>query len=161
VYVDREPTGRKDILLKEIMHECISVDAEAPARDALRIMLDNRIPAVPVIDKGGHLEGIITDALLLDSAVPRYLRFMGKFSVVSEEADKWIHYLTEAADKPVREVMSREVSQIELGHSEIEAAHRMVHDGVPSVVITENGKPVGIVNRLDLYGAIVGLDRAS
>jgi CBS domain-containing protein len=37
----------------------------------------------------------------------------------------------------------------------------MVHDGVPSVVVTEDGKPVGVVNRLDLYGAIVGLDRAS
>jgi CBS domain-containing protein len=154
-------TGRKDIQLKEIMHECISVDADAPARDALRIMLENRIPAVPIIDKGGHLEGIITDALLLESAVPRYLRLMETFPFVSDKTDKWIHYMSEAADKPIREVMSREVSQIEVGHSEIEAAHRMVHDGVPSVVITENGQPVGVVNRLDLYGAIVGLDRAS
>ena len=159
--MDREATGRKDILLKEIMHECISVDPGAPARDALKVMLEHRIPAVPVIDGEGHLEGVITDALLLDSAVPRYLRLMETFSFVSEEADKWVHYMSEAADKPVRELMSREVSQIEVGHSEIEAAHRMVHDGVPSVVVTENGKPVGVVNRLDLYGAIVGLDRAS
>jgi CBS domain-containing protein len=156
--VDREATDRKDIKLKEIMHECVSVVPDAPARDALKIMLENRIPAVPVIDEKGHLEGVITDALLLDSAVPRYLRLMENFSFVSEEADTWVHYLSEAADKPVREVMSREVSQIELGHSEIEAAHRMVHDGVPSVVVTENGKPVGVVNRLDLYGAIVGLE---
>src|SRR3712207_7361831 len=32
VYVDREATGRKDIQLKEIMHECISVDPDAPAQ---------------------------------------------------------------------------------------------------------------------------------
>jgi CBS domain-containing protein len=159
--VDREATGRNDILLKEIMHECISVDPDAPARDALKVMLEHRIPAVPVIDKEGHLEGVITDALLLDSAVPQYLKLMESFTFVSEKADQWVHYMSQAADKPVREVMSREVSQIELGHSEIEAAHRMVHDGVPSVVITENGKPVGVVNRLDLYGAIIGLDRES
>ena len=156
--MDSEATDRKDIQLKEIMHECISVEPDAPARDALKVMLEHRIPAVPVVDEEGHLEGVITDALLLDSAVPRYLRLMENFSFVSEEADKWVHYLSEAADKPVREVMSREVSQINLGHSEIEAAHRMVHDGVSSVVITENGKPVGVVNRLDLYGAIVGLE---
>lgn len=159
--MDREATGRKDIRLKEIMHECISVDPDAPTRDALNVMLENRIPAVPVVDKEGHLQGVITDALLLDSAVPQYLRFLEKLSFVSEEADKWVHYLSEAADKPVREVMSREVSQIELGHSEIEAAHRMVHDGVPSVVVIEDGKPVGVVNRLDLYGAIVGRDQTS
>jgi CBS domain-containing protein len=159
--VDREPRGRNDILLKEIMHECISVDPDAPARDALEVMLEHRIPAIPVIDEEGHLEGVISDALLLNSAVPQYLRLLESFSFVSEEADKWIHYMTEAADKPVREVMSREVSQIDLGHSEMEAAHRMVHDGVPSVVVTENGKPVGVVNRLDLYAAIVGRDQAS
>jgi CBS domain-containing protein len=156
--VDREAAGRKDIRLKEIMHECISVEPDAPARDALKVMLEHRIPAVPVIDQEGHLEGVVTDALLLDSAVPQYLRFLENLSFVSEEADKWVHYLSEAADKPVREVMSREVSQIKLGHSEIEAAHRMVHDGVPSVVVTEGGKPVGVVNRLDLYAAIVGLE---
>ena len=159
--MDREATGQNDILLKEIMHECISVDPEAPAREALQVMLEHRIPAIPVIDKEGRLEGVITDALLLDSAVPRYLKILESFTFVSEKADQWVHYMTQAADKPVREVMSREVSQIDLGHSEIEAAHRMVHDGVPSVVITENGKPVGVVNRLDLYGAIVGIDRES
>ncbi len=159
--MDREATGQKDIVLKDIMHECISVKPNAPARDALKVMLEHRIPAVPVIDKAGHLEGVITDALLLDSAVPQYLKLMESFTFVSENADQWVHYMTQAADKPVREVMSREVSQIDVGHSEIEAAHRMVHDGVPSVVVTENGKPIGIVNRLDLYAAIVGLDQTS
>ena len=159
--MDREATGRRDILLKDIMHQCISVDPDAPARDALNVMLEHRIPAVPVINQKGHLEGVITDALLLDSAVPRYLKILESFAFVSEKADQWVHYMTQVADKPVREVMSREVSQIDLGHSEIEAAHRMVHDGVPSVVVTENGKPVGVVNRLDLYAAIVERDQAS
>ena len=159
--MDRKATGRRDILLKEIMHECISVEPDASARDALNVMLEHRIPAVPVIDQEGHLEGVITDALLLDSAVPQYLKLMESFTFVSEKADQWIPYMTQAADKPVREVMSREVSQIDLGHSEIEAAHRMVHDGVPSVVVIEDGKPVGVVSRLDLYAAIVERDQAS
>jgi CBS domain-containing protein len=34
----------------------------------------------------------------------------------------------------------------------------MVHDGVSSVVITDGGRVVGIVNRLDLYAAIEGID---
>ncbi len=159
--MDRAATGQNDILLKEIMHECISVDPDAPAREALQVMLEHRIPAIPVIDEEGRLEGVITDALLLDSAVPQYLKILESFTFVSEKADQWVHYMTQAADKPVREVMSREVSQIDLGHSEIEAAHRMVHDGVPSVVVTEDGKPVGVVNRLDLYAAIVGRDQTS
>ena len=155
--MDREATDQRDIRLKDIMHECIIVKPDAPAREALRMMLENRVPAAAVVDDEGRLEGVVTDALLLESAVPKYLKYMESLSFVTEEADKWVHYMSEAADKPVREVMSSEVSKMELGHSELEAAHKMVHDGVSSVVITENGKVVGIVNRLDLYAAIVGV----
>ena len=155
--MDREATDQRDIRLKDIMHECIIVKPDAPPREALSMMLENRVPAAAVVDDEGRLEGVVTDALLLESAVPKYLKYMESLSFVTEEADKWVHYMSEAADKPVREVMSSEVSKMELGHSELEAAHKMVHDGVSSVVIIENGKVVGIVNRLDLYAAIVGV----
>ena len=86
------------------------------------------------------------------------MKLMDSMDFVPENADKWVSYLIDAADRPVREVMSREVSHVEVGRSEIAVAHRMVHDGVSSVVITRDGKVVGIVNRLDLYSAIVGLE---
>jgi CBS domain-containing protein len=54
--------------------------------------------------------------------------------------------------------MSENVSSIEIGRSELAVAHRMVHDAVSSVVITRDGKVEGIVNRLDLYAAIVGIE---
>lgn len=156
--MDSENAPRSDIRLAEIMHPTASVSAHDPASKALEIMLENRVSAVPVVDANGKLEGIITDALLLDSACPQYLKFVESLSSVPEEADKWVHYMTEAAEKTVGEVMSSEVSQIELGTSEVAAAHKMVHDGVPSVVVTREGRVAGVVGRLDLYAAIVGLD---
>ncbi len=140
------------------MHPAISVSPDAPAREALKIMRDYNVPGVPVVGHDGELEGFITDGHLLESALPQYMKLMENMSFVPEVADRWVHYLTEAADKPVREVMSREVSKVELGRSELAVAHRMVHDGVSSVVITRDGKMVGLVNRLDLYAAIEGLD---
>ena len=153
-----EETPRRDIEVEKIMRptECVSPDA--PAREALRIMRDNDAPGVPVVGADGRLEGWITDGHLLESALPQYMKLMDSLSFVPESADNWVHYLTEAADKPVREVMSREVSHVELGRSELAVAHRMVHDGVSSVVITKDGEVVGIVNRLDLYAAIEGIE---
>ncbi|MCA3749171.1 MAG: CBS domain-containing protein [Rubrobacter sp.] len=58
----------------------------------------------------------------------------------------------------MREVMSREVARIEVGKSVFAAAHMMLTEGVSSVVVTKNDEVVGIVNRLDLYAAIEGLD---
>src|SRR5918993_1096226 len=156
--VDREPAPRRDIRVEDVMRPVVSVGPETTAREVLKILRDNNIPGVPVVNDEGELEGFVTDGHLMESALPRYMKMMGNLSFVPEDADEWIHYLTDAADKPVREVMSREVSQVPLGRSELAVAHRMVHDGVSSVVITDGGRVVGIVNRLDLYAAIEGID---
>ncbi len=148
----------KDIGLEKIMKPAVSVSPDAPAREALKIMRENNVPGVPVVGEDGKLEGFVTDGHLMTSALPRYMQLMENLSFVPERTDNWVHYLTDAADRPVREVMTRNVSQVEVGKSELVVAHKMVHDGVSSVVITRNGEVVGIVNRLDLYAAIEGID---
>lgn len=140
------------------MHPSVSVTPDTPAREAVRLMMENRVPGIPVVDEDGTLEGFVTDGHLLESALPKYMKLMEDLSFISDASDDWVHYMTEAAEKPVREVMSREVSRIELGKSEFAAAHKMIHDGVSSVVVVKDGKMVGIVTRLDLYAAIVGLE---
>ncbi len=89
------------------------------------------------------------------SALPKYLTVIDDVSFITEAGDEWVDYFAGSAERPVREIMTTEVAQIELGQSEVVAAHKMVHDGVSSVVVTDNGKVVGIVNRLDLYAAII------
>jgi CBS domain-containing protein len=153
----REP-GR-DIQLEKIMHPAVSVTPDATEREALRVLLENNVPGVPVVDGEGRLLGFVTDGDLLASALPKYLAIMEDVSFVSEVGDSWVHYFAESADRPVSEVMTTEVSRVKLGTSEIVAAHKMVHDGVSSVVVTRDDKVVGIVNRLDLFAAIVDPSR--
>ncbi len=153
-----EEAPRKDIELQEIMRPAVCVSPDAPAREALKLMRENNVPGVPVVGEDGTLEGFVTDGHLMASALPRYMQLMDNLSFVPESADEWVHYLTEAADSPVRDVMSREVSRVDLGSSELVVAHKMVRDGVSSVVITREGEVVGIVNRVDLYAAIEGID---
>ena len=154
----RREIGR-DIKLEEIMHPAVSVTPGVSEREALGILLENKLPGVPVVDEEGLLVGFVNDGHLLASALPQYLKVMADVSFVSEAGDQWVDYFSESAERPVGEVMSRQVSQVELGTSEVVAAHKMVHDGVSSVVVTDNGEVVGIVTRLDLYAAIVDLER--
>ncbi len=156
--MDPDEAPRKDIKLEEIMKPAVSLPLDAPAREALKIMREHNVPGVPVVGEDGRLEGFITDGQLMASALPRYMQLMDNLSFVPEGTDKWVHYLTDAADLPVREVMTRNVSQVEVGKSELVVAHKMVRDGVSSVVITRDGEVVGLVNRLDLYAAIARID---
>ena len=152
-----EQTSSQDIKLEEIMRPAVTVTPHASEREALKALLKNNVPGVPVVDEEGLLVGFVTDGHLLASAVPKYLATIEDVSFVSEAGDAWFDYFAGSAERPVSEIMTTNVSQIELGKSEVVAAHKMVHDGVSSVVVTDNGKVVGIVNRLDLYTAIVGL----
>ncbi len=153
-----EGIPQRKVRLEDIMRPAVSVTPDTPARAALKVLSENRMPGVPVVDADGYLIGFVSDGHLLAAAVPRYVAAMEDLSFVKEGGDAWVHYLAESADRPVNEVMSREVSSVRAGTSEVAVAHKMVHDGASSVMVTENGKLVGIVNRLDLYAAVVGIE---
>ena len=156
--MDPKGTPQLTVRLQDVMRPAVSVTSDTPARDVLRILVENRIPGVPVVDAGGDLVGFVSDGLLLASALPKYMADMEDLSFIREGTDTWVRYLAESADRPVSEVMSKEVSSVELGKSEVAVAHKMIHDGTSSVMVTENGKLVGIVNRLDLYAAVMGIE---
>lgn len=145
----------RDIKLEEIMQPVKTVTPSTTEREALGILIETRTPGVPVVDEEGLLMGFVTDGHLLASALPDYLKIMEDVSFVSEAGDEWLDYFAGVAERPVDEIMSTEVSSVEVGTSEVVAAHKMVREGVSSVVVTHHGRVVGIVNRLDLFGAIV------
>ncbi len=145
----------RDIKLEEIMQPVKTVTPNTTERETLSILLESKTPGVPVVDEEGLLVGFVTDGHLLASALPAYLKVINDVSFVSEAGDEWVDYFAGVAERPVGEVMSTEVSSVEVGTSEVVAAHKMVREGVSSVVVTHHGRVVGIVNRLDLFGAIV------
>ena len=149
---------QRAVRLEDIMRPPVHVTPDTPARQALKILLENKMPGVPVVDADGHLVGFVSDGHLLASALPKYVAAMEDLSFIRESGDAWVHYLAESADRPVSEVMSTEVSSVKSGTSEVAVAHKMVHDGASSVMVTENGRLVGIVNRLNLYAAVVGIE---
>lgn len=51
--------------------------------------------------------------------------------------------------------MSAKVSHVEVGTGEVVAVHKMVREGVSSGGVIDRDMVVGIVGRLDLFGAIV------
>jgi CBS domain-containing protein len=58
----------------------VSLGLEAPAREALKLMCEDNVPGVPVVDEDGALEGFVTVGYLIASALPRYMRLMDNLS---------------------------------------------------------------------------------
>ena len=133
----REITGRH-ITLEEVMRPATSVRQDARAGAALKVMLDNGVPVmldngvpgVPVENERGYLVGFVSDGHLLASTLPSFVTFVDNLPRSPEGADGWVRYDRSAVDRPVEELMDREVPEVDIEHSEIVAAYKMVHDGV-------------------------------
>ncbi len=119
------------------------------------MLLEKKVPDVPMVDEEGAFVGFVTALRLLVSTLPKHLTTLKDVSFLSEAGDVWVDYFAGTAERPVGEVISKEVSHVELGTSEVIVAHKMVHEGVSCVVITAKGRVASIVNRLDLYAAII------
>ena len=80
--------------------------------DAIRLMLDQRISGLPVVDSGGELVGMLTEGDLLRRAEtgterrrPRWIEFLRG---PGQQADDYVH----AHGRRVEEVMTREMASV-------------------------------------------------
>ncbi|HIP25106.1 MAG TPA: CBS domain-containing protein [Archaeoglobus profundus] len=62
-------------------------------------------------------------------------------------------------DIPVKEVMTREVCTAGKDETLLDASRKMLEFGVGSVIIVENGKPIGIVTERDIIEKVVSKNK--
>jgi len=106
------------------------VAGDASANDAARLMWDEDIGAVPVVDDGGRLIGIVTDR---DIAMAAYLRGMNLWEI------------------PVGGLMTREVISARANDSIYDVSTLMSQRQVRRVpIVDDHGVLIGIVSLNDL-----------
>ena len=71
----REDITGLRISLEGVMRPAVSVRRDTRAGDALKVMLDNGVPGVPVENERGHLVGFVSEAHLLASTLPSFVTF--------------------------------------------------------------------------------------
>ena len=91
----KEMPPRK-VSLEDIMRSVVSVTPDTPARTVLKVLSENRMPGVPVVDADGRLTGFVSDGHLLASALPKYMAQMEDLSFINESGDAWVRYLAES-----------------------------------------------------------------
>ncbi len=132
--------GRK---VRDSMTETIvMVDAEAPLREAARLMVTHGFRRLPVVSDG-EVKGMLT--------AKDYVSFFG-----SNEAFKAVEEgrMSEALSIPVYEVMRPEVYTIGPDADVGDAAREMLEKGVSSLLVVEDGEVKGIITERDVLVAV-------
>jgi CBS domain-containing protein len=132
----------------------ITVATGAPLREAIRLMLDNKVSGLPVVDAAGKVEGILTEGDLL------------RRSEIATEKQRWpwLDFLlgpgrmasdyVKTHGRVCDELMSHGVISVAPDAPLAEIVALMERRRIKRVPVIENGKLLGMVSRADLLGAL-------
>jgi CBS domain-containing protein len=137
--------------------DLVTISPGATAREALELMRQHGHAALPVVDEGGRLVGLLTETDLLRLALPRYLEAVGDLSFLPAEYEPYHHAMERIGDVRVREFMEfTDVPVADENDSVVEVARIICESGVRRVPIVRNGVLVGLITRGDLMRVILG-----
>jgi CBS domain-containing protein len=127
----------------------ITVRSETPVKEAAALLAGHGFTAVPVVDAGGGLVGIVTEADLVRDRVPRDARALCHPGVA----------LPTATTTLVGEVMTTPAVAMGPGSDVAVLAKALLDAGHRSMPIVDGARLVGIVTRRDIVRVIARDDR--
>lgn len=137
----------------------ITVEQDATILQAVRLMLQNEVSGLPVLDKAGRVVGILTEGDFLRRSElgtqrrrPRWLEFLIGPGRLAEE-------YVQASGRKVEEIMSRDVRTIGEDMPLDKVVALMERHHIKRVPVLRGQQLVGIVSRANLMHALASLAR--
>lgn len=143
----------KDFMSKPVM----VVREDTTLEEIARMMLDNNIGCVPVVDTTGKISGVITesDFAAKDKGLPfstfRAPQLLGRW--MSQEGVERIY--DAARSMTAKEIMNRRVATVTEDQSAQDVVELMLKFDVNRIPVVREGVPVGMVSRHDLLRLMV------
>ncbi len=137
----------------------VSVHRETPLKDVARLLIDNRISGVPVVDVDGAVLGVVSEADFLPKeqgeAAIHHRPLARLFGDSAESRAQQARIVATSAG----EAMTCPAETIEARKPVSEAARVMMARGVNRLPVVADGVLVGIISRGDLLRAFIRSDR--
>ena len=143
----------KDIMTRKV----VSVDSTDTVLHAVRLMLQNRVSGLPVVDASKNLVGVVTEGDLLrrtetktERRRPRWIEFIlgpGRL------ADEYVH----SHGRKIAEVMTPDPQTISEDTPLDEIVQKMEKHRIKRLPVVRSKRLVGIVSRANLLHALASL----
>jgi len=147
----------KNIMTKDV----ITVRPEDKVERAVKILLENKISGIPVVDENNHLLGIITEKDLMIKAselkVPFYLTLFDSI-IFLENPIRFNNDIKKYTASIVKEAMTHKVIAVEEDTPVSEVVDIMQKRRINRVPVLRHGKLIGIITRNDVLKSMVERD---
>jgi CBS domain-containing protein len=142
-----------DVMVRDV----VTIGPDADVAEALKLLADNDVSALPVVDDEGHVIGILSEADFLEQEAfggakqPTWLEALTPAHTLAE------HY-AKAHGRKVSELMSTQVISVAEDTPVGEIAALLERHRIKRVPVLADGKLVGIVSRGHLIQALASAD---
>jgi CBS domain-containing protein len=142
-----------DVMVRRV----ITVSADASVQDVARLLLKNRISAVPVLDEGGKLLGIVSEGDLMRRPEAGTERRRSWWLDMFTTNETLAAEFAKSHARRASDVMTRSVVTANPDTSLSEIADLLEKNAIKRVPVVKRGKLVGIVSRANLLQALASV----
>ena len=136
----------------------ITVHPEMEVTQIARLMVENNIGGLPVVDEAGELVGIVTesDLIVQDTEVkfPSFVSFLSGYVFVPGSLHRFEEKFQKAVAATAGEVMTGDVVTVDVDDSAEDVATMMSKRKLKRFPVTRDGKVVGIITMADIVKLI-------
>jgi len=145
--------------VKEVMQtKVITVSIDMEIREIAKILYENNISGVPVVDEAGNLVGIVSEGDLLhkkaNPKLPGVVSILGEF-IYYAGVKQYEYDLKKLFALKASEIMTPDVFTVGPAAPIEEAASLMVDHEIKRLPVLEDGKIVGIISRMDIMKTLI------
>jgi CBS domain-containing protein len=131
---------RPELTVRDLMtHDLTTVSPDTKARDAVDIMVQKRLRALPVVGEKGEVLGVVTEWEVMRALLPHIPR-AGESTALDEESE----------ELSVREVMTRSVLCVSEEMGLEEAVNLMLNKKVEQLPVVRESSFSGMLTRSDI-----------
>ena len=135
----------------------VSVSPDTPILTAIRLMLQNRISGLPVVDDAGNLVGIVTEGDFLRRAETGTQRHRSRWLELLVGPGRLAEEYADTHGRKVGEVMTSDPLTIVEGTPLAEIVELMERKRVKRLPVVRGRQLVGIISRANLLHAVASL----
>lgn len=137
------------MLVREVMTSpAVTVGRETPLKQAIRLLDEHQITAMPVLDEDGHLVGVVSEADVLRDSVPADRRVH----------ERWVVITAPIVHLAVTDVMTHLPISVSPDDDLSDAVELLVGTQVKSLPVVLSGRVVGMVSRRNVIAVLARQD---
>lgn len=144
-----------DIMTRNV----ITVPLSATLQEIAQTLIDHQISAVPVVDAGGHIVGMISEGDLVHRHETATERRRSWWLQLFVDNDTMARDYVKSHSLKAEDIMARRVVSVRESTPLSTVADLLDSENVKRVPVVQDGKPVGIVSRADLVRALLKATR--